>query len=39
MTHAISIDKTGSPAVLNWDKVSLRNPKDGEVLIRHTAIG
>ena len=39
MTYAVSINKTGTPNVLNWEKININNPKAGEVLIRQTAIG
>jgi NADPH2:quinone reductase len=39
MTHAIRIHKTGGPEVLTWEEVALGKPGQGEVRIRHTAIG
>ena len=39
MTHAIRIHKTGGPEVLTWEELPLGKPGQGEVRIRHTAIG
>ncbi|MBV8650731.1 MAG: quinone oxidoreductase [Alphaproteobacteria bacterium] len=39
MTHAIRMQKTGGPEVLHWEEISLPKPGQGEVRIRHTAIG
>ncbi len=39
MTHAIRMQKTGGPEVLSWEEISLPKPGQGEVRIRHTAIG
>lgn len=39
MTHAIRIHKTGGPEVLIWEEIPLDKPGQGEVRIRHTAIG
>ncbi len=39
MASAIIVRKFGSSDVLNLEKISLKNPKDGEILIRQTAIG
>jgi len=36
---AIRIHQTGGPEVLRWEDVELGQPKEGEVLIRHTAVG
>jgi NADPH2:quinone reductase len=36
---AIRIRQTGGPEVLRWEDVELAEPKEGEVLIRHTAVG
>jgi NADPH2:quinone reductase len=33
------IHKTGGPEVLSWDDVEVAAPKEGEALVRHTAIG
>ena len=37
--QAIEIKKTGGPEVLELKDIKLDDPKDGEVLIKHTAIG
>ena len=37
--QAIEIKKTGGPEVLELKDIKLEDPKDGEVLIKHTAIG
>lgn len=39
MTNAIRIAKTGGPEVLSFEQVPAETPGDGEVLVRHTAIG
>lgn len=39
MTKAIRIHETGGPEVLRWEDVDLAAPKQGEVRIRHTAVG
>lgn len=39
MTKAIRIHETGGPEVLRWEDVELAEPKQGELRIRHTAIG
>ncbi len=39
MTHAITVEQTGGPEVLRWQKVDLARPGPGQALIRHTAIG
>ncbi|CAN5426762.1 quinone oxidoreductase [soil metagenome] len=39
MTKAIIIDKTGGPEVLQWNDVQTGEPGEGQVRIRHTAIG
>ncbi len=39
MTKAIIIDKTGGPDVLQWKDVQAGEPGEGQVRIRHTAIG
>ena len=36
---AIQISKTGGPEVLELKEINLNNPKSGEVLIKHSAIG
>ena len=37
--QAIEIKKTGGPEVLELKDINLEDPKDGEVLIKHSAIG
>ena len=37
--HAIRIHKFGGPEVLKWEEVDVPDPSQGEVQIRHTAIG
>lgn len=39
MPHAIVFEKNGGSEVLNWVSQTLPEPGDGEVHIRHTAIG
>ncbi len=39
MVAAVRIHKTGGPEVLTYEDVTLKDPGQGEVRIRHTAIG
>jgi NADPH:quinone reductase len=39
MTKAIRINETGGPEVLKWEDVDLADPSEGEVRLKHTAIG
>lgn len=39
MTRAIRFEQTGGADVLSFDEVTLRPPADGEVRVRHKAIG
>jgi NADPH2:quinone reductase len=39
MVHAIRFHETGGPEVLRWEEVELGKPGQGEVRIRHTAVG
>lgn len=39
MTKAVRIDKTGGPEVLQWQDFEVGEPGEGQVRIRHTAIG
>ena len=39
MMKAIEIKKNGSPEVLELKDIKLEDPKEGEVLIKHSAIG
>lgn len=38
-TNAIVVSKNGGPEVLKWTQVELEPPQEGEVLLRHTAVG
>ena len=38
-THAIRIERTGGPDVLQWQELPLGDPGPGEVRVRHGAIG
>lgn len=38
-THAIRIHETGGPDVLRWEEIELPPPGQGEVRVRHGAIG
>ena len=39
MTNAIVVRETGGPEQLKWESVEVGDPGDGEVRIRHTAVG
>ena len=39
MTHAILVHETGGPEVMKWEEVDVGAPGEGEVRIRHTAVG
>jgi NADPH:quinone reductase len=39
MVKAMRMHKAGGPEVLTWDDVDVPAPKQGEALIRHTAVG
>src|SRR4051812_10497513 len=39
MAHAIRFAKTGGPEVLEWQEVEIGNPGQGQVRLRHTAVG
>jgi NADPH2:quinone reductase len=39
MTHAIRVHAFGGPEVLRWEQVDVRDPRPGEVRLRHAAIG
>ena len=39
MPKAAVIYEKGSPEVFKWEDVDLPNPREGEVLIKNTAIG
>ncbi|MDE0780894.1 MAG: alcohol dehydrogenase catalytic domain-containing protein, partial [Alphaproteobacteria bacterium] len=37
--NAFRLYKTGGPSVLKWEPVEVREPGQGEVCLRHTAVG
>ncbi|KAK3018794.1 hypothetical protein RJ639_002911 [Escallonia herrerae] len=39
MVKAIRVNEPGSPEVLKWEDVEVGDPKDGEIRIKHKAIG
>jgi NADPH2:quinone reductase len=39
MTKAIRIHQTGGPEVLKWEDVEVGDPGEGEIRVRHTAVG
>ena len=39
MVHAIRFDKAGGPEVLSWQEVEVGKPGQGQVRLRHTAVG
>src|SRR6202045_2546818 len=39
MAHAIRFAKTGGPEVLEWQQVEVGKPGQGQVRLRHTAVG
>ena len=39
MTKAIRIHEHGGPEILKWEDMDIGDPGDGEVRIRHTAVG
>lgn len=39
MTKAIRLHETGGPEVMKWEDVDLPDPGEGEIRVRHTAIG
>src|SRR5947207_15209593 len=39
MAHAIRFEKTGGPEVLAWQEVAVGKPGEGQVRLRHTAVG
>jgi NADPH2:quinone reductase len=39
MTHAIRIHETGGPEKMLWEEVEVGAPGEGEVRLRHTAVG
>jgi NADPH2:quinone reductase len=39
MVHAIRFEKAGGPEVLAWQEVDVGRPGEGQVRLRHTAVG
>src|SRR5258708_35408998 len=39
MAHAIRFEKTGGPEVLSWQEVAVGKPGQGQVRLRHNAVG
>ena len=39
MPHAVRFSKTGGPEVLVYEEIAVAPPGNGEVRIRHTAVG
>ena len=39
MSKVLVIEEFGGPEVLQWQDVEVGSPGEGEVLIRHTAVG
>ena len=39
MVHAIQIHEHGGPEVLQWEEVDVGEPGEGEIRVRHTALG
>src|SRR6516165_1415472 len=39
MAHAIRFEKTGGPEVLGWQEVAVGKPGQGQVRLRHSAVG
>ena len=39
MVHAIRIHQTGGPEVLQWEAVDVAEPGQGQVRLKHTAVG
>ena len=39
MAHAIRFEKTGGPEVLSWQEVAVSRPGQGQVRLRHNAVG
>ena len=39
MTHAVLLRAYGGPEALSWESESVGPPADGEITVRHTAVG
>ena len=39
MAHAIRFEKTGGPEVLAWQEIAVSKPAQGQVRLRHSAVG
>ena len=39
MVYAIRFEKTGGPEVLSWQEIAIGRPGEGQVRLRHTAVG
>src|ERR1700740_1218976 len=39
MAHALRFEKTGGPEVLTWQEVTVGKPAQGQVRLRHNAVG
>ena len=39
MAHMIRFEKTGGPEVLSWHQVEVGKPGQGQVRLRHKAVG
>jgi NADPH2:quinone reductase len=39
MAKAMRMHEVGGPEVLRWEDVDVPAPKQGEALVRHTAVG
>ena len=39
MAHAIRFEKAGGPEVLSWQEVAVGKPAQGQVRLRHNAVG
>jgi len=39
VTHAIRVHETGGPEVLRWEPIDVGAPGEGEIRVRHTAVG
>src|SRR6266850_4803183 len=39
MSHAVLLRAYGGPDALSWESETVADPEDGEIAVRHTAIG